>query len=100
MASKNALVNKYKSLSLMNNDEMTTKILHQSGQIYNNFMQNDKQAKDFDEISSIYDVAKVTHDDLGKTLRRIKNREEILSNMDEDIGYINRELDGQNRIEE
>jgi hypothetical protein len=42
----------------------------------------------------------VTNDDLGKTMRRIKNRDELLSNFDEDIGEINRELDYYNRIEE
>lgn len=100
MQSKNALFNKYKSLSLMNGDDMTSQILHQSGQIYNEALKNSKLKQDFDDISSIYDAAKVTNDDLGKTMRRIKNRDELLSNFDEDINYINNELDHFNKIEE
>lgn len=72
----------------MNGDEMTSQILHQSGQIYMNFIEETKK-KDFDEISSIYDAAKLTNDDLGKTMRRIRTRDEILSNFDDDINYIN-----------
>jgi hypothetical protein len=63
-------------------------------------MMNSKLKQDFDDISSIYDAAKVTNDDLGKTMRRIKNRDELLSNFDEDINYINKELDYFNKIEE
>ena len=84
----------------MNGDEMASQILHQSCQIMNKAMLHERNKKDFDDISSIYDQAKVTNDDLGKTMRRIKNRDELLSNFNEDIGEINRELDFYNRIEE
>ena len=33
-------------------------------------------------------------------MRRIKNRDELLSNFDEEINYINNELDHYNKIEE
>lgn len=101
MQSKNALFNHYRSLSLMNGDD-ATKILNQSGRICMDAVQNAKRAQDFDDISSIYTAANAQQEDIGRTMRRIRNRDELLSNFDdhEDIGYLNAELEHHNRIDE
>lgn len=101
MQSKNALFNHYRSLSLMNGDD-ATKILNQSGRICMDAIENAKLNQDFDDISSIYTAANAQQEHIGRTIRRIKNRDELLSNFEdrEDIGYINNELEYYNRIDE
>ena len=68
MQSKNALVNQYRSLSLMAGDNL------------NNFIPNKPQAEeqDFDDISSIYTAHK-NNNVLEDTLKRVRNRELALS---------------------
>ena len=75
MQSKNNLVNHYRSLSLMAGDDFG-KILAKQPQ--NNFA--DQQ--DFDDLSSIY-TAHQNNNMLENTLKRVRDREVALSQMEE-----------------
>ena len=78
MQSKNALVNQYRSLSLMAGDNL------------NNFIPTKPQEEeqDFDDISSIYTAHK-NNNVLEDTLKRVRNRELALSQMEENEEFTN-----------
>lgn len=94
MQSKNALFNQYRSLSIMNGDDMS-KFLNQSGRIRMDLVNDKKQQQDFDDISSVYTAANAQNEHLERTLKRVRNRDELLSNLDErdDIGFLNNQLE-------
>lgn len=99
MQSKNALVNHYKSLSLMNGDDFS-KILNQNKN--DRYMGGqEKIQQDFDDISSIY-TAHGLHNKVEQTMKRVRHRDIILDNFDEkeDIMKLNKEIDNLQITEE
>ena len=79
MQSKNALVNHYKSLSIMNGDDGTN-ILNASGKIALGADEDRQKLKqDFDDISSIYTMANERNNRLENTLKRVRDRDIALS---------------------
>ena len=79
------MVNHYKSLSLMAGDDFDNTLTKGPKEIVN------KAKDEFDDISSIYTTKQ---NDLEKTLRRVRKREQALSLMEdqEDLQYLNKEL--------
>lgn len=83
MKSKNEMLNQYKSLSIMNGDDMS-QILNRSGKIaLSIFREKEELQQDFDDISSIYTMANAHNDKLQSTLKRVKTRDYALSVMEE-----------------
>ena len=71
-------------------------ILSKSGRFH---IDGDKIQKDFDDISSIY----TAHNNaLENTLKRVRNRENFLENMEEadDLNFINKQIGGEIMEEE
>jgi len=100
MQSKHALVNHYKSLSLMQGDDLN-KLIHGSTAA---LVQVEQVKDDFDDISSIYTAHANNKATLENTLkRRVKDRQLRLSMMHdgeaEDILNINKQIDALQNIE-
>ena len=72
MQSKNALVNHYRSLSLMAGDDFS-KILNKPQP------QDNKDQQDFDDISSIYTAHNNNNNVLENTLKRVRDRDLAMS---------------------
>ena len=67
----------------MNGDDMSQKILNQSGKICLDALEIDKAKRDFDEISSIYGAAQIQNSEIELTWRKIQKRDIVLSQMDD-----------------
>jgi hypothetical protein len=80
MQSKNALVNHYRSLSLMASDDFSKIINKQIPKVNDGFDQ--KLKEEFDDISSIY-TTRLNNNVLENTLKKVKDREIALSAMEE-----------------
>ena len=87
MQSKHALVNHYKSLSLMNADDFSKFMTHgqEKYQVEDNYYQ-----KELDDISSIYTTHGIDNN-LEATIKRVRDRGIILDNLEEkeDIRALN-----------
>ena len=79
----------------MNGDDFHKAILNQSGKIaMGAFAPQD----DFDDISSIYTAANARNEKLESTMKRVRDRDERLSAM-EDLDDINKQMNNPNFLD-